>query len=199
MDQQVENQLADLQRFASLRGWRVEPYIDRGVSGTRQQRPALDLLMAAARRRKIDVVLCWRLDRLGRNLRHLVMLLDDLQALGVSFVSLNEEIDTTTPAGRLQMHVLAAIAEFERARLGERVRAGLARTRAQGTRLGRPPSTPPLARLAAVEGLSVPKAAKALGVSASTVKRWRRAGQKTSPQLPTLSPDSPRDFASAVE
>jgi DNA invertase Pin-like site-specific DNA recombinase len=80
----------------------------------------------------------WRLDRLGRNLRHLILLLDELNAVGVAFVSLGEGIDTATPAGRLQLHILGAIAEFERARIQERVRAGLARAKAQGRVLGRP-------------------------------------------------------------
>src|SRR5918993_942935 len=95
-----------------------------------------------ARRRRFDVVVVWRLDRLGRNLRHLILLLDDLQATGVAFVSLSEGIDATTPAGRLQLHVLGAIAEFERERIKERVVAGLARARAQGKRLGRPRVAP---------------------------------------------------------
>ena len=80
----------------------------------------------------------WRLDRLGRNLRHLILTLDELTALGVSFVSLGEGLDTTTPAGRLQLHILGAIAEFERARISERVKAGVERARRQGRRLGRP-------------------------------------------------------------
>ena len=115
--------------------------------------------------------MCWRLDRLGRNLRHLVTLLDELQALGVSFVSLNEGIDATTPAGRLQLHVLAALAEFERARIAERVKAGLARARRNGTRLGRP-------RLPALvpTGLTVRQAADAWGVSKSTAARWITQG-----------------------
>ena len=105
--------------------------------------------MREARRRRFDVLVCWRLDRLGRNLRHLVTLLDELQALGVSFVSLGEGIDCTTPAGRLQLHILAALAEFERSRIAERVRAGLARVRANGTRLGRPRRAVPAAKVRA--------------------------------------------------
>src|SRR5215211_7589155 len=97
-----------------------------------------DALVKDAKRRRFDVLVCWRLDRLGRNLRHLILLLDELSAVGVAFVSLAEGIDATTPAGRLQLHILGAIAEFERARIQERVRAGLARVRAQGRTLGRP-------------------------------------------------------------
>ena len=149
-------------------------YVDHGVSGAKEQRPALDRLLADARRRRFDVLVCWRLDRLGRNLRHLVTLLDELAALGVSFVSLGEGIDCTTPAGRLQLHVLAALAEFERARCVERVPAGLARARREGKRLGRPVAPVPTDRVSAVAGLSIAGGAGALGVSPSTLKRWRR-------------------------
>jgi DNA invertase Pin-like site-specific DNA recombinase len=89
----------------------------------------LDGLVQDARRRRFDVLVCWRLDRLGRNLKHLITLLDELQALGVAFVSLAEGIDATTPAGKLQMPILGAIAEFERERIRERVLAGLQRAR----------------------------------------------------------------------
>jgi DNA invertase Pin-like site-specific DNA recombinase len=114
------------------RGWASTEYVDRGVSGTKDRRPDLDRLLADARRRRFDVLVCWRLDRLGRNLKHLITLLEELQALGVAFVSLAEGIDATTPAGKLQMHILGAIAEFERERIRERVLAGLQRARAQG-------------------------------------------------------------------
>ncbi len=137
-DQEPENQLAELRQYVRARGWTSVEYVDRGISGSKDRRPALDQLVADARRRKFDVLLCWRLDRLGRNLRHLVVLLEELRAVGVAFVSLNEGIDATTPAGTLQLHVLAALAEFERERIRERVHAGLARARTQGTRLGRP-------------------------------------------------------------
>src|SRR4249920_1348101 len=115
---------------------------------------------------------CWRLDRLGRNLKHLITLLEELQALGVSFVSLAEGIDATTPAGKLQMHILGAIAEFERARIAERVRAGLARARAQGRRLGRPRRRIDPERLATVAGLPEREAARRLGIPRSTLQRW---------------------------
>ena len=103
-------------------------YVDRRVSGSKDRPPALDQLVADARRRKFDVLLCWRLDRLGRNLRHLVAV-RGTPSRRVAFVSLNEGIDATTPAGKLQLHVLAALAEFERERIRERVYVGLARAR----------------------------------------------------------------------
>ena len=138
LDQEPENQLQELRHYVKARGWTAVEYVDRGISGAKDRRPALDALLTDARRRRFDVVVCWHLDRLGRNLRHLITLLDELQALGVAFVSLAESIDATTPAGKLQMHILGAIAEFERERIRERVLAGLQRARTHGTRLVRP-------------------------------------------------------------
>jgi DNA invertase Pin-like site-specific DNA recombinase len=180
-DQEPENQLAELRRYVETRGWTPIEYVDKGVSGAKDRRPALDTLVRDAKRRRLDVLVCWRLDRLGRNLKHLITLLDDLQALGVAFVSLAEGIDATTPAGKLQLHILGAIAEFERERIRERVLAGLGRAKAQGKRLGRPRrGIPPEASNLARQGiLSVREAAKRLGVSRSTAQRWLAASQKT--------------------
>jgi DNA invertase Pin-like site-specific DNA recombinase len=169
-DQEPENQLAELRRYVEARGWTAVEYVDRGVSGAKDRRPALDTLVAEAKRRRFDVLVCWRLDRLGRNLKHLITLLEDLQALGVAFVSLAEGIDATTPAGKLQMHILGAIAEFERARIQERVRAGLARARRQGKRLGRPRVHP--VKAAGADDLTVRAAAGLWHVSKSTAARW---------------------------
>src|SRR6266481_1030671 len=90
LDQQPENQLAELRRYVEARGWTPVEYIDRGVSGSKERRPALDRIVADAKRRRFDVLVCWRLDRLGRSLKHLITLLDELQTLGVAFVSLAE-------------------------------------------------------------------------------------------------------------
>lgn len=170
LDQEPENQLLELRRYVEARGWTMtKEYVDRGVSGSKDSRPALNDLLRDAKRRRLDVIVCWRLDRLGRNLKHLITVLDELQGLGVGFVSLGEGIDATTPAGKLQMHILGAIAEFERARIVERVRAGLARARAQGKRLGRPRAVMPDVPLP--EGLTVRQAAKLWGVSKSTAAR----------------------------
>lgn len=174
-EQEPENQLQELRRYAEARGWEASEFVDRGVSGAKDRRPALDALLADAKRRRFGVVICWRLDRLGRNLRHLVTLIEELQAMGVAFVSLGEGIDCTTPAGKLQLHILAALAEFERGRLRERVLAGLQRARMQGKRLGRPKALVPIARVLGVASLSLDEAASTLGVSRSTLKRWRRA------------------------
>jgi DNA invertase Pin-like site-specific DNA recombinase len=173
LDQEPENQLQELRRYAEARGWTATEYIDHGVSGAKDRRPSLDRLVADSRRRRFDVLVVWRLDRLGRNLRHLVVLLDELRAVGVEFVSLGEGIDATTPAGKLQLHILAALAEFERARIGERVRAGLARVRASGRQLGRPAVTVADADIERTRHLSVRDAARALGVSRSVAHRAR--------------------------
>lgn len=180
LDQEPENQLAQLRRYVEAREWTAQEYVDRGVSGAKDRRPALDKLVRDAKRRHFDVLVCWRLDRLGRSLRHLILLLDDLQAMGVAFVSLSEGIDATTPAGKLQLHVLGPIAEYERGRIAERVTAGLMRARANGQRLGRPLVRVPVERLARVGHLSNPEAARrSLGISLSTVKRWRRRVQQS--------------------
>jgi DNA invertase Pin-like site-specific DNA recombinase len=171
LDQHVENQITELRSYVERRGWTGVEYVDRGVSGAKDRRPALDELLMAARRRRFDVLVCWRLDRLGRNLRHLILLLDELQALGIAFVTLGEGIDGSTPAGRLQLHILSAIAEFERSRIQERVVAGLARAKAQGRRLGRPEREISVEQIAAVRGLPVREAARRLAIPRTTLQR----------------------------
>jgi DNA invertase Pin-like site-specific DNA recombinase len=196
-DQHAENQLAELRRYVEARGWTISrEFVDRGVSGAKERRPALDELTRDARRRRFDVVACWRLDRLGRNLKHLITLLDEWQATGIAFVSLGEGIDATSPAGKLQLHILAAIAEFERGRIVERVRAGLARAKAQGRRLGRRPYAITDERFATVAHLSVREAAETLGVSRSVVHRWRLS-RKPAVQGATFAPD-PRPILTDV-
>jgi DNA invertase Pin-like site-specific DNA recombinase len=179
-DQEPENQLAELRRYADYadaRGGTATAYVDKGVSGAKDKRPALDQLVADARRRRFDVLVVWRLDRLGRNLRHLILLLDELNAVGVAFVSLGEgSTPRRLPAG-CSCTSSARIAEFERARIQERVRAGLARVRAQGRTLGRPRMRVAPDRLKEVAGLSVREAALALGLSRSTAQRRMRAGR----------------------
>jgi DNA invertase Pin-like site-specific DNA recombinase len=178
--QDCANQEPDLERYIAARGWQVtQRYTDTGISGATERRPALDALVKDARRRRFDVLVVWRLDRLGRNLRHLVLLLDELHALGIAFVTLGEGIDATTPAGRLQLHVLAAIAEFERARIGERVLAAHGRARAEGRHIGRPAHRVTGADLARTAALSVRAAAKVLNVSPALVCRLRAECSQT--------------------
>ena len=178
LDQEPENQLQELRRYVQARGWTAKEYVDRGVSGAKDSRPALDALVRDAKRRRFDVLVVWRLDRLGRSLKHLIGLLDDLQSFGVAFVSLAEGIDATTPAGKLQMHILGAIAEFERGRIVERVKAGMARAKAAGKHVGRPRREVTDTDLATVAHLSVREAARQLGVSKSFISNRRRLSTK---------------------
>jgi DNA invertase Pin-like site-specific DNA recombinase len=179
-DQTTENQLIELRRYVGERRWETSEFIEKGVSGFKERRPELDRLLAAARRRHVDVVVVWSLDRLGRSLKHLVSMLDDLQALGVAFVSVREGLDWTTPSGRLQAQVLGMIAEFERARLLERVHAGLARARRQGKRPGRPPRPITTWELTQTAGLSIRHAARELNVSPSALHRARASALRSS-------------------
>src|SRR5664280_2227566 len=137
--QDPELQLTELREFAAKRGWRVVgEFVDVGVSGSKDSRPQLDAMMRLAKGRKVDVIACWKLDRFGRSLRHLVDALAELQAVGCAFVSLRDNLDLTTPAGRMMFHVIGAMAEFERELIRERVRAGLAHARSKGRVGGRP-------------------------------------------------------------
>jgi len=131
--------LSELREYAKARGWQViGEFVDVGVSGSKETRPQLDAMMRQAKTRKLDVIAVWKLDRFGRSLRHLVDALAELEATGVAFVSLRDNLDLSTPAGKLMFHVIGAMAEFERALIQERVRAGLAVARSKGKTLGRP-------------------------------------------------------------
>ncbi len=172
--QDPELQLGPLREFAQARGWTIyQEYVDHGVSGSTERRAALDDLLHAARRREVDVILVWKLDRFARSLRHLILTLGELEALGVAFVSLTESIDLTTPTGRLLVHVLGALGEFERDLIGERVRAGVARARAKGRQLGRPQKIfhrDQVEKLRA-EGASFRQIGKQLGISPTLAHR----------------------------
>ena len=183
-DQTAENQLRALREHAERAGWTiVADFTDHAVSGTREKRPGLDALLAEARRRKFDLIAVAALDRLGRNLRHLVTLLDELQHLNVGLVSLREALDLTSPIGRAMFALVGVLAEVERAWIVERTHAGLRRARAQGKRLGRPRLIPDVATLRQLlaDGVSYRAAARALKVSEGTVRRTLRA---TVPPLP---------------
>ncbi|MFH2203106.1 MAG: recombinase family protein [Elusimicrobiota bacterium] len=138
-DQTPENQLLELRRYAEARGWTIfEEFVDHGVSGAKDSRPALNRLMDAARKRKIDRILVSRFDRFGRSVKHLILSLEEFRTLGVEFTSLADNIDTATPMGRMAFTMIAAVAQFERELIRERIHSGLRRARAQGKRLGRP-------------------------------------------------------------
>src|SRR5215831_2445208 len=138
-EQNAGMQLDELRAYCQRRQWMIaEEYIDTGISGAKESRPALNRLLADAKRRKFDAVLVYRYDRFARSLRHLVNALSEFDALGIDFVSLHEGVDTSTPNGRLVFGIFASIAEFERELIRGRVRSGLAAARARGRRLGRP-------------------------------------------------------------
>lgn len=185
--QDTEVQLRDLRSYAEARGWIIAgEYVDKGQSGAKDRRPELDRLMKDARKRKIDLILCWRLDRLGRSLKHLILTLDELQGLGVGFVSYHENIDLTTPTGRLMFQLLGAFAEFERNLIKERVVAGLNHAKAKGVKLGRPglDLDPEEVKALKQQGLTVRAIAAKVGASVGLV-------HKTLMKSASLSLDNP--------
>ena len=172
--QDVGLQLDELRQVAAQRGWEAVAYIDEGVSGAKDSRPALDRMLVDAREGRLDVVAIWKLDRLARSVRHLLELSDSLNAWGVGLVSIRDaHIDTTTPSGRFTLQILGAVAELERGLVRERVIAGVRRAQAAGKHCGRPKVEldlrPALAMLGQGHGLKT--TAKALGVSRATLRR----------------------------
>jgi putative DNA-invertase from lambdoid prophage Rac len=137
-EQNTESQETALTEYAKNRGWEVTRIYRDKVSGAKKSRPALDELMADARKRRFGVVLVSRFDRLARSVSHLLHALETFRDLGIEFVSLSEQIDTSTAAGKLMFTVLGAVAELERSLIGERVRLGLQNAKRKGKRLGRP-------------------------------------------------------------
>lgn len=150
--QHPENQIVELRELAKHRGWKIVGEFTDRISGSKDRRPELDKLIAAAHRREFDVIAVTKLDRWGRSLKHLVTSLADLDALGVSFVSLRDNFDLTTPSGRLLFQLVGAMAEFERALIQERVKAGLQHAVARGKRLGRPRAQIDIPRVQALRG-----------------------------------------------
>ena len=137
--QDVDLQLRDLRAYATSRGLSIfKEYIDDGISGRKDKRPALDMLMNDARKRRFDAVLVWRFDRFARSTKHLVTALEDFRHLGIDFISFQENIDTSSPMGKAMFTIVSAIAELEADIIRERVIAGIANARAKGKRWGRP-------------------------------------------------------------
>jgi DNA invertase Pin-like site-specific DNA recombinase len=169
--QDPEVQSREIREYCQRRGWPlVDEYVDRGISGTKERRPQLDRLIADAHKRKFEVVVVWKFDRFARSVSHLLRALEMFRALGVEFVSLSEQIDTSTPTGKMIFTVLGAVAELERSLIAERVRAGLRHAQAKGKRLGRPKATVNPAQIAALRAQGVPwrQVGLRLGVSAAT-------------------------------
>jgi DNA invertase Pin-like site-specific DNA recombinase len=138
-EQSTDAQEAELRQYAARRGWSIRVYADKGISGAKAKRPALDELIADCRKGTIDIVLVWKFDRFARSLKQLVSALEEFKALGIDFVSCTEAIDTSIPTGELVFQIFGAIAQFERSLISERVRAGIAFARQQGRRVGRKP------------------------------------------------------------
>jgi DNA invertase Pin-like site-specific DNA recombinase len=179
--QTVENQRRDLKASAKRHGWLiVETFDDNGVSGakSRDERPAMRRLMEGVARKDLDMVAAWSVDRLGRSLQDLVGFLGELQAKGVDLFLHKQGLDTSTPAGKAMFQMLGVFSEFERAMIQERVRAGLARAKAQGKKLGRPPVAPDVEkaiRKSLAAGNGILKTAATVGVGSSTVQRVKAA------------------------
>ncbi len=172
--QDPEMQLRELREYAERRGWQVAgEYTDHGISGSKESRPELNRLMTDAHRRRFDAILVWKIDRFGRSLKHLVNALADLGAYGVAFISLRDNLDLSTPSGRLMFQIIGAMAEFERALIQERVRAGLRNAQAKGKLLGRPRRTVDASKIAALRasGASWRAISRELGVGIATLYR----------------------------
>jgi DNA invertase Pin-like site-specific DNA recombinase len=172
--QNPEMQLCELRDYCQRRGFVIaNEYVDRGISGAREQRPGLDKLMADCRKRFVDAVVVYRYDRFARSLRQLVNALEEFRPLGIDFISLHEGVDTSTPNGRLVFGIFASIAEFERELIRDRVRSGLAAAKAKGKRLGRPRVDVDVARIASLRksGASWRVVSREMGLGVGTLHK----------------------------
>jgi DNA invertase Pin-like site-specific DNA recombinase len=176
--QDPEVQLVALRAHVAHRGWEiVEEFTDRGFSGTKERRPALDRLMRAAWDRQFHAVLVWRFDRFARSVKHLVTALESFRSMKVDFISLQEQFDTAMPIGQAMFTIIGAMAQLERDIIRERVTAGLERAKARGQKLGRPSARVDIAtaRTLKGDGLSLGEIARRLHCSRSTLRRRLRA------------------------
>lgn len=176
--QDVGMQTRELREYCERRGFQiVGEYLDEGISGAKDSRPELNRLMADAHRRTFDAIVCWKFDRFARSVSHLLRALETFNSLGIAFVSLSEQVDTTTPAGRMIFTALGAASELERSLIAERVRAGLRNARAKGKRLGRPRVTVDTATITRLRdsGASWPAIAREMSLSVGTVYQAARS------------------------
>lgn len=173
--QKVDMQLVELREYVSRANWKIyNEFVDEGYTGKNTPRPAFKEMMDEARRRKFDLVLVWKLDRLSRSLKDLITTLDELGHLGIDFISYDNKIDTSSPTGKLVFQVIGAVAEFERNIISERVKAGLRNAKRNGKRLGRPPVSQMViekAKQLRSEGLSLRDIGKKLGISEGMVRK----------------------------
>ena len=188
--QDVGLQLDELRQVAEQRGWVIHAeHVDEGISGSKDSRPELDRMMAAARAGKLDLVAVWKFDRFARSTSHLVTALEEFRVLGVAFVSLREQVDTSTPMGKAMFTIIAAISELERDLIRERVIAGVRRAQAMGKHCGRPKREIDLraANALLAQNLSVRQVADMLGLPRSTLQRRLRevalAEAQTGPEV----------------
>lgn len=172
-DQSCDLQLRDLRAYCAARGFDlIREYVDVGQSGAKDSRPELDKLMGDARKRQFDAVVVWKFDRFARSTRHLLLALEEFRALGIQFVSFQENVDTSTPMGRAMFAIISTIAQLERDLIKERVRAGIRNAQANGKKLGRPISAVNRERILQLktDGLSLRQIAMSLGVGYGTVR-----------------------------
>jgi DNA invertase Pin-like site-specific DNA recombinase len=184
-------QMFELREYAERRGWTiVGNYVDSGISGAKDMRPELNRLMADAHKRRFDIVCVWKFDRFARSTSHLLRALETFRALGVEFCSYSEQLDTSTPAGKMVFTVLGAVAELERSLIAERVRAGLRNAKAKGKRLGRPAAQVSDSQIVEMltAGESMAKIGARLGVSAATVCRRARQAARAGSGLMLVQP-----------
>jgi DNA invertase Pin-like site-specific DNA recombinase len=171
--QDVGLQLDELRQVATQRSWVASEFVDEGVSGSKDRRPALDRMMADARAGRLDVIAVWRFDRFARDTRHLLTAMDEFRTLGVHFVSLREQVDTSTPMGKAMFTIISAISELERDLIRERVVAGVRRAQAAGKHCGRPKVGMDLRPAVALlrEGRGLKEVSSILKVSRATLRR----------------------------
>lgn len=172
-DQSCEIQIKELQEFAHRRGWNVVAVFEEKKSGTTANRPQLKQLQKLVAERKIDIILCWKLDRLFRSLRDLLTTLQNWSEMGVELVSLRDNIDMSTSSGRLLMQIVGAFGEFEAALIRERVCSGIENARKKGIKLGRPPliADPQQAKSLRSKGLTIRAIAKELKLSVGSIQK----------------------------
>lgn len=188
-DQTVKNQLPALRQYATARGWKVTHELVDRASGSNQKRPGFEELIGLARRRAIDAILVYRLDRFGRSTRELLNTWSELDGLGVRFVSHSEQMDFGSAAGKVMFAVISAMAEFERDLIRERVKLGMARARSEGKHVGRPTSVP-IAEIRRRLGCrdSPSLIARELGVARASVYRVRASAETSSVRTPRSLP-----------
>jgi DNA invertase Pin-like site-specific DNA recombinase len=172
-DQSWELQVRDLRAYCQARGFDlVREYIDVGQSGAKDSRPELNILMDDARKRQFDAIVVWRFDRFARSTKHLLTALEEFRALGIQFISYQENVDTSTPLGQALFTIVSAVAQLERELIRERVSAGIRNARANGKKLGRPKSSVDRERILELkaQGQSLRQIATNLGIGYGTVR-----------------------------